>query len=76
MRFYPLARQVWEHREGVVAGFTKRYGLKRLIYAERYDDIRQARQRERNLKHYPRAWKVRLILVSNPIWDDLYDTLA
>jgi putative endonuclease len=57
-----LARRIWEHREGLVEGFTKRYGLKRLVYAEHYEEIRIARQREQNLKHYPRAWKVRLIL--------------
>jgi len=61
-----LPRRAWEHREGVVGGFTKRYGLKRLVYFEQYDDIRHARQREQNLKHYTRAWKVRLILLNNP----------
>jgi putative endonuclease len=71
-----LARRIWEHQEGVVEGFTKRYRLKLLVYAERYGDIRLARQRERNLEHYPRAWKVRLILVNNPNWEDLYDQLV
>ena len=71
-----LARRVWEHREGIVEGFTKRYGLKRLVYAERHDDIRLAIQREKNLKHWPRAWKVRLVLAENPNWDDLYSQLA
>ena len=71
-----LARRAWEHREGVVDGFTKRYALKRLVYFEQYDDIRDARQREQNIKHYPRAWKVRLILLNNPNWNDLYDRLA
>jgi putative endonuclease len=71
-----LPRRAWEHREGVVAGFTKRYGLKRLIYFEHYDDIRDARQREQNLKHYRPMRKVRLILVNNPNWDDLYDQLS
>jgi putative endonuclease len=71
-----LPRRAWEHREGLVEGFTKRYGLKRLVYAEHHADIRSARQREQNLKHYSRAGKVRLILVSNPNWDDLYDQLA
>src|SRR5271157_3332651 len=52
-----LARRVWEHREGLVESFTRRYGLRRLVYAEHHSDIRQARQREENLKHYPRAWK-------------------
>ncbi|WP_241004166.1 GIY-YIG nuclease family protein [Magnetospirillum aberrantis] len=71
-----LARRAWEHREGVADGFTKRYGLKRLVYAERYEDIRTAIQREKNLKHWPRAWKVKLILADNPNWDDLYERLA
>jgi putative endonuclease len=67
-----LARRVWEHREGVADGFTKRYGLTRLVYTERYDDILTAKQRERNIKHWSRAWKVRLILKENLNWDDLY----
>jgi putative endonuclease len=71
-----LARRAWEHREGVADGFTKRYGLKRLVYAERYENIRTAIQREKNLKHWPRAWKVKLILGDNPNWDDLYLRLA
>ena len=70
-----LPRRAWEHREGIVEGFTKRYGLKRLVYFEQFDDIRHARQREQNLKHYSRAWKVRLILLNNPNWDDLYEQL-
>jgi putative endonuclease len=71
-----LARCVWEHREGVADSFTKRYGLKRLIFAERHTDIRTAIQREHNMKHWPRAWKVRLILAANPRWDDLYGQLV
>ena len=71
-----LARRIWEHREGVAESFTKRYGLKRLVYAERYEDIRIAIQREKNLKHWPRAWKIKLILEDNPDWEDLCDRLA
>jgi len=71
-----LARRAWEHREGVVDGFTKRYGLKRLVYVERYDDIHSAIQREKLMKHWPRAWKVRLILRENPHWNDLHERLA
>jgi putative endonuclease len=71
-----LAKRIWEHREGKVSGFTRRYGLKRLVYAEYHDDIRAAIQREHNLKHWSRAWKVGLILAKNPAWDDLYDRLA
>jgi putative endonuclease len=71
-----LIRRVFEHREGVVKGFSKAYGLKRLVYYEQYDDIRIAIQRERTMKHWPRAWKVRLINGFNRAWDDLYPALA
>jgi putative endonuclease len=70
-----LPRRVWEHRQGVADGFTKRYGLTRLVYAEKHDDILAAKQREMNMKHWPRAWKVRLIHRENPYWDDLLDYL-
>jgi len=70
-----LARRVWEHREDVSDGFTKRYGLKRLVYAERHGDILAAKQREMNMKHWPRAWKVRLIHQDNSEWEDLYNRL-
>jgi putative endonuclease len=70
-----LIRRVWEHREGLIEGFTKRYGLKRLVYVERYDDIETAIQREKNMKHWSRAWKVGLLLASNPYWDDLYERI-
>ena len=70
-----IARRAWQHREGLVEGFTKRYGLSRLVYAERHDDIAAAIQRERTMKHWPRAWKVNLIVAQNPDWDDLYETL-
>ncbi|TVR83626.1 MAG: GIY-YIG nuclease family protein [Rhodospirillales bacterium] len=71
-----LVRRAWEHREGVIAGFTRRYGLKRLVWFERHDDMSAAIQRERTMKHWPRAWKVGLILAFNPAWDDLFDSLA
>ena len=71
-----LARRVHEHREGLHQGFTKRYGLKRLVYYEAFDDIRAAIQREKNIKHYSRAWKVGLILAMNRDWRDLTADLA
>jgi putative endonuclease len=71
-----LRRRAYEHREGLIPGFTKRYGLKRLVYYERYDDIREAIQREATLKHWSRSWKVKLIHGANTPWADLYDTLA
>ena len=70
-----IARRAFEHREGLAKGFTKRYGLNRLVYTEFFEAIGDAIQREKNMKHWPRAWKVRLILDANPEWRDLYDTL-
>jgi putative endonuclease len=71
-----LIRRVWEHREGVADGFTKRYELKRLVYFERHDEIRMAIQREKNIKHWSRAWKIGLILRENPGWADLYERIV
>jgi putative endonuclease len=71
-----LVRRVFEHRSGFVDGFTKQHGLKRLVYFERFDDIRDAIQREHNIKHWPRAWKVRKIVADNPEWNDLYPTIV
>ncbi len=70
-----LPRRAFEHRRALIGGFTKRYGLRLLVYCEYYDDIRLAIQREKTVKHSPRAWKVRLIHAQNPEWNDLYDTL-
>jgi putative endonuclease len=70
-----LPGRAYQHREGLLAGFTKRYGLKMLVYYEQHDDIRAAIQREKNIKHWSRAWKVRMIHEMNPEWKDLYETL-
>ena len=70
-----IARRAWEHREGMVEGFTKQYSLKRLVYAEHHDDIRLALQREKTMKHWKRVWKIDLIQSLNPEWSDLYETL-
>ncbi len=71
-----LVQRVFQHQEGFVDGFTKKYGLKRLVYYECFDDIRVAIQREKNLKHWSRAWKVRLIHRDNPEWEDLYPSIV
>ena len=70
-----IQRRAWEHRDGSVEGFTKRYGLKRLVYVEAHDDIHSAIEREKRVKRWQRARKIELIQSINPIWDDLYDTL-
>ena len=66
-----LRRRVAEHREGPRGSFTRRYGLNRLVYIEEHADIVTAIHRETTIKHWPRAWKVRLIHRINPHWDDL-----
>jgi putative endonuclease len=71
-----IARRAFEHQTGTYPGFTRQYGLKRLVHLERYEDIRDAIQREKSMKRWPRAWKVRLIHTHNPEWNDLYETLA
>jgi putative endonuclease len=71
-----LVRRAFEHREGLIPGFTKRYGIKMLVYYERHDTAAAAIQREKNIKHWPREWKIDLILSMNPDWRDLYDEIA
>nr|WP_279308206.1 GIY-YIG nuclease family protein [Niveispirillum sp. BGYR6] len=71
-----LARRVYEHRQGAMAGFTKRYGVKRLVYMEPFDDVEHALRRERQIKKWNRNWKLELIEKTNPQWLDLYDQLA
>lgn len=70
-----LSRRIYEHREGLCEGFTRRYGLTRLVWFEPHDDIATALQRERTMKHWKRAWKVKLIHEMNPEWADLYERL-
>ena len=70
-----LARRCWEHREGVMPGFTKRYGVKLLVYYEVFEDIEAAIRRETRLKKYKRKWKLNLIEGVNPGWLDLAMTL-
>jgi putative endonuclease len=67
-----LVRRVGEHREGMVAGFTKKHGVKQLVYYEAHDLMSLAIQREKNFKHLVRQWKVDLIEEMNPKWDDLW----
>jgi len=71
-----LVRRVYQHRNGLIAGFTKRYSIRRLVYFEYHEDIQAAIQREHNIKHWSRKWKVRLILADNPDWNDLYDSIT
>jgi putative endonuclease len=71
-----LVRRVYEHREGLAAGFTRKYAVKRLVYFEPHESILTAIQREKNIKHWSREWKIDLIVRDNPDWRDLYDDIV
>jgi putative endonuclease len=71
-----LVRRVYEHREGVAESFTKRYGIKTLVYFEAHETIGTALQREKNIKHWSREWKIDLIVASNPDRGDLYEEIV
>jgi putative endonuclease len=67
-----LARRAFEHREGAIPGFTKKYSCTRLVWWEPFELMTIAIQREKTMKHWIREWKVNLIERDNPHWDDLY----
>jgi putative endonuclease len=71
-----LVRRVFEHREGLVRGFTKRHGVKMPVYFEQHETAIAAIQREKNIKHWSREWKIDLIVSKNPDWRDLYDEIV
>ena len=71
-----LVQRVWQHREGVIPGFTQRYGVKRLVWYERHESMEAAILREKALKKWQRAWKVRLIEESNLPWRDLWTDIC
>jgi putative endonuclease len=66
-----LPKRIYEHRIGAIRGFTRRYGIKRLVYFETFDDIEAAILREKRMKEWQRNWKIQLIERDNPHWDDL-----
>jgi len=70
-----LQKRVWEHKEELADGFTKRYGIKTLVYFEIFDDPESAIRREKRLKRWPRAWKIKVIEEKNPEWKDLYEDI-
>jgi putative endonuclease len=71
-----LARRVWQHREDLLEGFTKQYGVHMLVYYEVHSGMESAIVREKQLKKWNRAWKLRLIEESNPTWRDLWEEIA
>jgi putative endonuclease len=71
-----LVRRVYQHREKLVRGFTKKYGVDLLVYYEAFGEVGAAIRREKQMKRWNRAWKVHLIEEKNPNWDDLYPLIA
>jgi len=71
-----LPGRVCEHREGKLPGFTKKYGLHRLVWYEGHESMFAALQREKSLKKYPREWKINLIERENPDWHDQFPALV
>jgi len=70
-----LAKRVWEHKNNLVEGFTRRYGLHRLVWYEVHETMESAIVREKGIKGWRRIWKLELIEATNPDWEDLYDTI-
>lgn len=70
-----LVKRVYEHKQEIFSGFTKRYNIKMLVYYEIYEDMTQAIKREKTLKGWLRKRKIELIEKNNKNWDDLYDSL-
>jgi len=70
-----LARRVYEHKEKIIEGFTKKYGVAKLVYFEQTQDVQNALEREKRLKKWNRQWKIDLIEKMNPEWQDLYEKI-
>ena len=71
-----LVKRIAEHREEITKGFTSKYGVHRLVYFEQHGTIENAIEREKKIKGWKRAWKIRLIEKNNPKWDDLYPQIS
>ena len=70
-----LVQRIWQHRQGLVEGFTQRYGVHMLVWFEQHATMLDAIAREKRIKEWKRAWKLELIETNNPRWRDLYDDL-
>ena len=70
-----LVQRIWQHKNDLVEGFTKRYGIHMLVYYELHSDINSAITREKQLKKWNREWKLGLIEQNNPQWQDLWPTI-
>ncbi len=71
-----LVKRVWQHKEGLADGFSKQYGIKTLVWFELQGSAETAINREKQLKKWNRAWKIKLIEEKNPLWQDLYGEIT
>lgn len=71
-----LIKRIYEHKQGLVKGFSKKYRLKKLLYYEMFEDIKNAITREKQLKNWHRQWKLNLIKSNNPTFKDLYSDIV
>ena len=71
-----LVKRVWQHREKQADGFTKQYGVAKLVWYEEHATAEAAITREKQIKCWKREWKVELIEAMNEDWNDLYDTIT
>jgi putative endonuclease len=71
-----LPKRVYEHKNKIFEGFTKKYNVDRLVYFEKHESAESAISREKNLKAWKRSWKLDLIYKFNPHWEDLYEKIA
>ena len=71
-----LVKRIWEHRNNIVEGFTQKYGVHQLVWYELHGTMESAIMREKRLKEWKRAWKLKLIEEKNPEWRDLYETIV
>ena len=71
-----LVKRVWEHKNNLVEGFTKRYRVHHLVWYELHESMNSAIEQEKKMKEWERAWKIRLIEENNPNWNDLYDSIV
>lgn len=71
-----LIRRVWQHRNGIIPGFTKQYGVKTLVWLEAHDSRESAFLRERQIKKWNRTWKLEMIERGNPAWRDLWEEIS
>ena len=70
-----IIKRVWEHKNSLAEGFTRKYSVYNLVWYELHENMETAILREKRLKEWKRKWKLELIETSNPKWNDLYDTI-